>query len=85
VPAGDPLYVDATWTKRSYSAYNGNCVEVANFSGDGVGVRDSKEEGGTVLLFRPGDWQTSLDSPTNTGQTPGEVSPSPLCSGRHTS
>ncbi|MFF3553709.1 DUF397 domain-containing protein [Streptomyces tsukubensis] len=41
----------ATWFKSSYSNDSGgNCVEIADLTGR-VGVRDSKEPGGPVLLF----------------------------------
>ena len=46
-----------TWRKSSYSGANGgNCVEVARFPA-AVAVRDSKEPGGPVLLFTPGEWE----------------------------
>ncbi|MGW1278230.1 DUF397 domain-containing protein [Streptomyces tsukubensis] len=41
----------ATWFKSSYSNDSGGaCVEIAELTGR-VGVRDSKEPGGPVLLF----------------------------------
>ncbi|GAA3126896.1 DUF397 domain-containing protein [Planomonospora alba] len=46
----------AVWKKSARSAANGNCVEVARLSGGRVGVRDSKDRQGPVLIFTPGEW-----------------------------
>ena len=35
----------AIWRKSSWSAYNGNCVEVAGLDGALIAVRDSKDAG----------------------------------------
>jgi Domain of unknown function (DUF397) len=43
------------WLKSTYSAANGNCVEVA-FLGASVAVRDSKNQGGPVLRFGRDAW-----------------------------
>lgn len=50
------------WRKSSFSAVNGNCVEVA-FRADGdVAVRDSKAHGlGPVLSFGNDEWSAFLD------------------------
>ena len=49
----------ATWRKSSWSTYNGNCVEVAELSGDLIGVRDTKDAGaGPVLLFSGAAWRS---------------------------
>jgi hypothetical protein len=49
---------NATWRKSSYSGSNGGaCVEVADNVLGVVAVRDSKDPGGPVLAFRPGDWR----------------------------
>jgi Domain of unknown function (DUF397) len=41
------------WRKSSFSAHNGNCVEIAPFAGR-VAVRDSKNpEGAPVILSSP--------------------------------
>ncbi|OLT13435.1 DUF397 domain-containing protein [Pseudonocardia sp. CNS-139] len=45
----------AVWRKSSYSGGNGQCVEVA-FAGEAVGVRDSKDRSGPVLVFEARDW-----------------------------
>lgn len=44
------------WVKSSLSFANGDCVEVANLPGGKVGVRDSKDAGGAVLVFTPSEW-----------------------------
>ncbi len=49
---------NATWRKSSYSGSNGGaCVEVADKMPGVVAVRDSKDPGGPVLDFRPGEWR----------------------------
>ncbi|HEV8218861.1 MAG TPA: DUF397 domain-containing protein [Streptosporangiaceae bacterium] len=51
----------AHWFKSSYSAYNGNCVEVAMLAPGWVGVRDSKAGAGApVLRFRAAEWQSLI-------------------------
>jgi Domain of unknown function (DUF397) len=46
------------WHKSSYSAYNGNCVEVATIGDGRVGVRDTKDKGsGPVLVFGGRSWR----------------------------
>ncbi len=46
----------ATWRKSSRSGpYSDNCVEVAFVAG-AVGVRDSKNPTGAMLLFTPDEW-----------------------------
>lgn len=50
-----------SWRKSTFSAYNGNCVEVADFGSGCVGVRDSKAvPGGPVLQFGQADWADFL-------------------------
>lgn len=46
----------ATWFKSRRSGGNGNCVEVA-FVDDVVGVRDSKDQSGPVLVFTEAEWK----------------------------
>lgn len=53
----------ASWRKSSWSASNGNCVEVAALRHDLVGVRDSKEVGqGPVLVFDGAAWRSFIES-----------------------
>ena len=47
------------WRKSSFSAYNGNCVEVAKFTGT-IGVRDSQDPYGAVLDFTPAQWDAFI-------------------------
>ena len=49
-----------TWTKSSLSSYNGNCVEVADLTGDTIRVRDSKHPSGAVLNFTPAEWDAFI-------------------------
>jgi len=49
----------AKWHKSSSSQKNGQCVEVAHV-GDAIAVRDSKDPGGPVLSFTPGEWDAFL-------------------------
>jgi hypothetical protein len=51
---------DSHWVKSSLSFSNGNCVEVASMPDGQVGVRHSKESGGPVLRFTPGEWLAFL-------------------------
>lgn len=51
------------WRKSSYSGSSGtgDCVEVA-LAVERVGVRDSKNAGGTRLVFLPDAWRTFVRS-----------------------
>ncbi|HKF00123.1 MAG TPA: DUF397 domain-containing protein [Actinomycetes bacterium] len=48
----------ARWRKSSRSGGNG-CVEVAFVDGK-IGVRDSKDQRGPVLVFTPHEWTAFL-------------------------
>lgn len=49
----------ARWRKSSYTG-NQNCVELAHLPGV-VGVRDSKDPDGPVLVFTPGQMNALFD------------------------
>lgn len=49
------------WVKSSLSFANGNCVEVADLSGGEIGVRNSRDPLGPVLLFTPDEWHAFID------------------------
>lgn len=53
-PDGNRIQV-AAWRTPSRSLSNGECVEAGHGPGV-VGVRDSKDPGGPVLRFTPGQW-----------------------------
>lgn len=49
---------NATWRKSSYSGGNGgNCVEIAALPDHSRAVRDSKDPGGSKLVFAPAMWR----------------------------
>jgi hypothetical protein len=48
---------NASWSKSSFSAANGDCVDVARLHPDLIGVRDTKDKGrGPVLVFTQAEW-----------------------------
>lgn len=49
-----------SWTKSSYSAVNGDCVEIKAEGRDTVAVRDSKDPGCGTLGFTAGTWSTFI-------------------------
>jgi hypothetical protein len=51
--------------KSSLSLANGNCVEVADLPGGGVGVRNSRDPGGGFLRFTPDEWRAFLGGVRN--------------------
>jgi hypothetical protein len=52
--------MNAVWVRSSLSFSNGNCVEVTALPGGSVGVRNSRDPGGPVLAFTPGEWDAFL-------------------------
>jgi hypothetical protein len=48
------------WKKSTYSAANGDCVEVARLANGHIGVRDSKNIAEPALGFTPAEWQTFI-------------------------
>jgi hypothetical protein len=52
------------WKKSSWSAENGNCVEVAELPGNNIGVRDSKDNAAVcpVLSFTFAEWSSFVKS-----------------------
>jgi hypothetical protein len=51
-------FSNAMWRKSTYSMNNG-CVEVA-FAGGQVGVRDSKDRTGPMLVFTAAEWEAFI-------------------------
>jgi hypothetical protein len=49
------------WIKSSYSASQGECVEVADLPDGGRAVRDSKDPDGPVLTFTADAWRRFTD------------------------
>jgi hypothetical protein len=47
-----------SWKKSSYSAANGDCVEVSHLVNGHIWVRDSKNVSMPVLGFTAAGWQT---------------------------
>ncbi|WP_040837058.1 DUF397 domain-containing protein [Nocardia brevicatena] len=62
----------AQWFKSSRSGGGGDCVEVAWLDGGHVGVRDSKNPAGLVLVFTPEEWDafTAVVQGGDFGQSP---------------
>ncbi|MEV1289389.1 DUF397 domain-containing protein [Micromonospora sp. NPDC049679] len=56
-----PDISQAIWIKSSRSSGNGQCVEVAGLA-EGVGVRDSKDADGPVLVFNERMWTAFVTS-----------------------
>jgi hypothetical protein len=52
--------VGATWRKSSRSSGQGNCLEVADASA-AIGVRDSKDRSGPVLVFTRSQWRAFVE------------------------
>ncbi|MFF5178773.1 DUF397 domain-containing protein [Micromonospora sp. NPDC000316] len=54
---------DARWRKSSRSNQDNNCVEVATNLGEVVGVRDSKDPDGSVLVVDAYSWRLFVAAP----------------------
>ncbi|MET9255685.1 DUF397 domain-containing protein [Streptomyces sp. NPDC003717] len=52
--------VVSTFRKSSYSAGEGNCVEVADTATGGQAVRDSKQDAGPLLTVSSEGWNAFL-------------------------
>ena len=50
----------ARWFKSTRSSAGKDCVEVAHLDDGRVGVRDSKNPTGGVLVFAPSEWDAFL-------------------------
>ena len=57
-----------SWKKSSYSAADGNCVEVARLAAGYIGVRDSKNAAPAALGFTPASWRTFVSDVKNNRQ-----------------
>jgi hypothetical protein len=53
------------WVKSSLSFSNGNCVEVADLTDGGIGVRNSRDPRGGMLRFTPDEWRAFLGGARN--------------------
>ena len=53
------------WIKSSLSYANGNCVEVAGLAGGEIGVRNSRDSVGPVLVFTSDEWHAFLGGVRN--------------------
>ena len=50
----------SSWVKSSLSLANGNCVEVTHRPDGMVGVRNSRDPLGPVLVFTAGEWDAFI-------------------------
>jgi Domain of unknown function (DUF397) len=53
-----PNPCDILWKKSSYSAANGDCVEVAQLANGRIGVRDSKSTSELSFSMTLAEWRT---------------------------
>jgi Domain of unknown function (DUF397) len=53
------------WIKSSLSYANGNCVEVASLPHGDIGVRNSRDSVGPVLVFTADEWHAFLGGVRN--------------------
>ena len=51
---------DISWRKSSYSAANGDCVEIGHLVNGHIGVRDTKDASELTLRFCPARWRTFI-------------------------
>jgi hypothetical protein len=49
------------WRKSSYSAANGDCVEVARLPNRYIGIRDSKNPAEPSLRCTPAEWRAFVE------------------------
>jgi hypothetical protein len=56
----EPEWAQARWRKSSHSGNAGGCVECAT-EADVIGVRDSKDPDGAVLVFAADRWREFID------------------------
>ncbi|MER5929513.1 DUF397 domain-containing protein [Streptomyces sp. NPDC002054] len=52
------------WTKSSYSAGNGACIEVKSPIMEAIAVRDSKVQDGPSVTFAPASWTSFVNGVT---------------------
>ncbi|MGW1600877.1 DUF397 domain-containing protein [Streptomyces eurythermus] len=52
--------VEGAFWKSSYSGQHGDCVEVADTTGNGRAVRDSKQHDGPLLTVSRDSWQAFI-------------------------
>jgi Domain of unknown function (DUF397) len=50
----------ASWRKSIRSGNSANCVETCRLTDGLVGLRDSKDRSGTVLIFTPAEWKAFM-------------------------
>jgi hypothetical protein len=55
------VHPQTSWSRSSYCAGNGSCVEIASLEESSIGVRDSKAKGNPpVLVFTRMEWQAFI-------------------------
>jgi hypothetical protein len=71
------------WRKSSHSSGNDNCLELATSTSPVIGVRDSKNSSGPVLVFNLRQWSAFIaglragDFVGSAGQSPGSADAAP--------